>query len=72
VLLPADCARGRFTVRFWVEADGSVSRVSVEPPPKGGNCRREMQDKMLGYQFLPARTRDGRTVAYVYQVQLQH
>lgn len=72
VLLPADCARGRFTVRFWVEADGSVSRVSVEPPPKGGGCRREMQDKMLGYQFLPARTRDGRPVAYVYQVQLQH
>lgn len=72
VLLPADCARGRFTVRFWVEADGSVSRVLVEPPPKGGGCRREMQDKMLGYQFLPARNRDGRAVAYVYQVQLQH
>jgi hypothetical protein len=72
VLLPADCARGRFTVRFWVEADGSVSRVAVEPSPKGGGCRREMQDKMLGYQFLPAHTRDGRAVAYVYQVQLQH
>ena len=72
VLLPADCARGRFTVQFWVEADGSVSRVSVEPPPKGGGCRREMQDKMLGYQFRPARTRDGRAVAYVYQVQVQH
>ncbi|HMA45368.1 MAG TPA: hypothetical protein VKO86_15200 [Gemmatimonadales bacterium] len=72
VLLPADCARGRFTVRFWVEADGRVSQVAVEPPPKGGGCRREMQDKMLGYQFLPARTRDGRAVAYVYQVQLQH
>lgn len=72
VLLPADCAHGRFTVQFWVEADGSVSRVAVEPPPKGGGCRREMQDKMLGYQFLPARTRDGRPVAYVYQVQLQH
>jgi hypothetical protein len=72
VLLPADCARGRFTVQFWVAADGSVSRVSVEPPPKGGGCRREMQEKMLGYQFLPARTRDGRAVAYVYQVQLQH
>ena len=72
VLLPADCARGRFTVSFWVEADGSVSRVTVEPLPKSGGCRREMQDKMLGYQFLPARTRDGRAVASVYQVQLQH
>ncbi len=72
VLLPADCARGRFIVSFWVEADGSVSRVTVEPLPKSGGCRREMQDKMLGYQFLPARTRDGRAVASIYQVQLQH
>ena len=70
LLLPADCYKGRYTVRFWVEADGSVSRVSVEPPPKNGGCRREVQDKMMGYQFHPARTRDGRAVAYVYQVQL--
>jgi len=70
VLLPADCYKGRYIVRFWVEADGSVSRVMVEPPPKSGGCKREVQDKMMGYQFHPARTRDGRAVAYVYQVQL--
>jgi hypothetical protein len=70
VLLPADCYKGRYTVRFWVEADGSVSRVMVEPPPKSGGCRREVQDKMMGYQFHPARTRDGRPVASIYQVQL--
>jgi len=72
VLLPADCARGRFTVRFWVEDDGGVARVAVDPPPKNAGCRREMLDKMMGYQFLPARTRDGRAVASVYEVQLQH
>jgi len=72
VLLPADCARGRFTVRFWVEDDGRVARVAVDPPPKNTGCRREMLDKMMGYQFLPARTRDGRAVASVYEVQLQH
>jgi hypothetical protein len=71
VLLPATCARGRFTVRFWVEADGHVSRVTVDPPPKGGGCRQEMQDKMMGYQFLPAHTRNGRPVAAVTEVQLQ-
>lgn len=71
LLLPAPCARGRTTVRFWVEADGSVSRVSVEPPPKDGGCRREMREKMLGYQFLPARTRDGRAVAFVFEVHFQ-
>jgi hypothetical protein len=70
VLLPADCYKGHYTVRFWVEVDGSVSRVMVDPPPKSGGCRREVQDKMMGYQFHPARTRDGRAVAYVYQVQL--
>lgn len=72
VLLPADCARGRFTVRFWVEDDGRVARVAVDPPPRNAGCRREMLDKMMGYQFLPARTRDGRAVASVYEVQLQH
>ncbi len=72
VLLPADCARGRFTVRFWVEDDGSVARVAVDPPPKNAGCRRELLDKMMGYRFLPARTRDGRAVASVYEVQLQH
>jgi len=71
VLLPATCARGRFTVRFWVETDGHVSRVTVEPLPKGGGCRQEMQDKMMGYQFLPAHTRDGRPVASVTEVHLQ-
>jgi hypothetical protein len=70
VLLPATCARGRFTVRFWVESDGHVSRVTVEPPPKGG-CRQEMLEKMMGYQFLPAHTRDGRPVASVTEVHLQ-
>jgi hypothetical protein len=72
VLLPAECARGRFTVQFWVAADGRVSRVAIDPLPKDAGCRRDMQDKMMGYQFLPARTRDGRAVAGTYQVQLQH
>jgi hypothetical protein len=72
LIIPADCARGRFTVRFWVQADGRVAQVSVDPPPKRGGCRREMQDKMMDYRFLPARTRDGQAVASIYQVQLTH
>jgi hypothetical protein len=63
---------GRFTVRFWVEDDGRVARVAVDPPPKNAGCRREMLDKMMGYRFLPARRRDGQAVASVYEVQLQH
>ena len=72
MLLPPDCARGRFTVRFWVEADGRVSRVVVDPPPKDAGCRREMFERMMSYQFRPARTWDGRAVAFVYPVQVQH
>ena len=71
LIIPAACARGRFTVRFRVRADGRVAQVSVDPPPKGGGCRREMQDKMMEYLFLPARTRDGRAVDGTYQVQLK-
>lgn len=71
VIMPADCARGRFVVRFWVEADGRVSQVTVDPLPKDGGCQREMFDRMRGYRFDPALTRDGRPVAGVFQVSMQ-
>lgn len=72
LILPADCARGRFTVLFAIAPDGRVTQVKVDPEPKDGGCRREMMDKMMGYQFLPARSRDGRAIAGTYQVTLQH
>ena len=65
VLIPPKCVHGDFTLRFWVEVDGSVSRLSVEPVLKDGDCRREVMDRMKGFQFLPAR-RDGRPVPAVY------
>ena len=68
VLLPPKCVRGDFTLTFWVEADGSVSRMSVEPQVKDGDCRREVLDRMKGFQFLPARTRDGQPVPSMYRV----
>jgi hypothetical protein len=72
LILPADCAHGRFTVSFSVAADGRVTHVSVDPQPKDGGCRREMMDKMMSYEFQPARTRDGRAVAGTTWVTLQH
>jgi len=68
LILQPPCARGRITVQFAIAPDGSVTQVRVEPVPKDGACRRELMDKMRGYQFLPARTRDGRAVAGTYQV----
>jgi hypothetical protein len=70
LLLPALCAHGRFTVRFWVAVDGRVTRVIVDPQLKDGGCQRQMVEKMMSYEFVPARTRDGRAVAETTSVTL--
>lgn len=62
-------ARGRrHDVRFWVTAEGRVTRVEVTPPIKDADYRREFTERMMGYLFNPATTRDGRHVAYVASV----
>ncbi|HEX9611049.1 MAG TPA: energy transducer TonB [Gemmatimonadales bacterium] len=66
-----ECARGDFQLRFWVEVDGRVSRVEVDPSPTDARCQRETLAQMRAYRFRPA-TRDGRPVASVYQIRLIH
>jgi outer membrane biosynthesis protein TonB len=62
-------ARGRrHVVRFWVTAQGRVTRVEVTPPIKDAGYRREFTERMMGYLFNPATTRDGRHVDYVASV----
>ena len=62
-------ARGRrHDVRFWVTAEGRVTRVEVTPPIKDADYRREFTERMMGYLFNPATTRDGRHVDYVASV----
>ena len=62
-------ARGRrHEVRFWVTAEGRVTRVEVTPPIKDAGYRREFTERMMGYLFNPATTRDGRRVDYVASV----
>ena len=69
VLPPSDApreARGRrYEVRFWVTAEGRVTRVEVNPPIRDAGYRREFTERMMGYLFNPATTRDGRHVDYV-------
>jgi protein TonB len=72
LILPADCAHGQFTVRFWIAADGRVTRVTMDPELKSGQCKREMMDKMMSYQFEPARARDGTPVAGTTWVKVGH
>ena len=55
-------ARGRHDVRFWVTADGRVTKIEVTPPIKDSGYRREFTERMMGYLFKPASTRDGRPV----------
>jgi len=71
LIVPPDCARGEYLVRFWVEADGRVSHVEVTPPPKDAGCRRDMLTQMRAYTFRPA-TRDGQRVASVFPIRLVH
>jgi len=66
------CSKGTFVLRFWVEANGRVSRVEVSPPPKDAGCYRDMLAQMRAFKFKPAMTRDGRPVASVYEMTHTH
>jgi hypothetical protein len=65
---PRETHGKRHDVRFWVTADGRVTRVEVTPPIKDSGYRREFTERMMGYLFKPAQTRDGRHVAYIASI----
>jgi len=65
---PRDARGRRHEVRFWVTAEGRVTRVEVSPPIKDSGYRREFTERMMGYLFNPATTRDGRRVDYIASV----
>jgi hypothetical protein len=69
--VPGSVTGRTFLVRFWVSAEGRVTRVEVEPPIPDASYAREFQRRMMAYQFYPARTWDGRNVASVVAVSLQ-
>src|SRR2546425_734975 len=71
-ILPPQCMRGRYTVRFWVAADGHVSRVEVTPTLRDGGCRQEMQERMMGYRFRPALNLNGRPVPDIRDITVSH
>ncbi len=60
-----------YRIRFWVAADGRVTRVAVDPPIPDDGYRRDLLERMLAYQFYPARTRSGTPVASVVTVPLR-
>ncbi|HEV2670688.1 MAG TPA: energy transducer TonB [Gemmatimonadales bacterium] len=60
--IPPSEERRPHEVRFWVTAEGRVTRIEVSPPIKNTDYRREFMDAMKKFQFNPARTRDGNQV----------
>jgi hypothetical protein len=69
--VPGSVLSRTFRVRFWVNAEGRVTRVEVDPPIADADYGREFQQRMMAYRFYPARTRDGRNVASVVTVPLR-
>jgi len=66
--VPRSVAGRTYRVRFWVGAEGRVTRIEVDPPIPDADYGREFQQRMMAYQFYPARTRDGQSVASVVTV----
>jgi hypothetical protein len=69
--VPGSVAGRTYVVKFWVAADGRVTRVEIDPPIADAAYSREFQQRMMAYQFYPARTRDGRNVASIVPVPLR-
>ena len=69
--VPGSVAGRTYVVKFWVATDGRVTRVEIDPPIADAAYSREFQQRMMAYQFYPARTRDGRNVASVVLVPLR-
>jgi len=69
--VPGSVAGRTLRVSFWVAADGRVTRVEVDPPIADAAYNREFERRMMAYQFYPAHTRGGRTLADVVTVPLR-
>lgn len=55
-------------VQFWIRADGRVTRIAVNPPIRDSGYRRRFMEVMSNLVFGPVKTRDGRSIDYVYSI----
>ena len=69
--VPGSVAGRTYRVKFWVSVEGRVTRVDVDPPIADAAYGREFQQRMMAYQFYPAHTRDGRSVANVVTIPIR-
>lgn len=59
---PGSVAGKTFSVDFWVDATGRVTRVEITPEMEDAGYRRRFVERMVGYRFRPAHTLDGAAV----------
>src|SRR5205814_2041438 len=62
------CAGPPTRVRFWLSAEGRVTRPDMDRRSASAHYGREFRQGMMAYQFYPARTRDRRSVPSVVTV----
>jgi len=67
---PATVRGHAYRVRFWLTADGHVTRVAVDPDMKDAGYRRQFLERMMSFQFNPATTQSGQPVASTYDIMI--
>jgi protein TonB len=65
---PAAMRGKEYTIRFWVNRRGRVTRVTVEPEIEDSDFRKKLLDRMYEWVFYPARTSEGRSVPGEYSI----
>jgi hypothetical protein len=67
VLLPPDAPKSlkgvERRVLFWIDEQGHVTRVEVEPPIEDSSYRKKFLERMYQFTFHPARTGAGTPVS---------
>lgn len=64
--------RGRTVhVTFWVRADGTVDRISVEPEIEDRGFARKFEEAMVKYRFRPARNAAGLPTSGTYPIEVE-
>lgn len=65
---PASVRGKEYTVRFWVNSRGRVTRVAIEPEIEDSDFRKKLLDRMYEWVFYPARTVEGHSVPGEYSI----
>ena len=69
-ILPPPCFRGHVVAMVSVSAEGEVTDVELQPPPKDASCRETLVRQLKANQFYPAKTLEGVPVTSVVPLQI--